>query len=194
MATAAITMNNAAPAAAVDLRRFVWTRKFMLSAADPRCPNCQGAGTRSALYWEGTPCGCVLRRIFATCYEQFRTIVQTEATFYPVTHTPSPGALGILYSRPCEEYCADFFLIAKRELNAREWAVFRLHFLLGAGSAICARSLKLDLDVVDHLIRFIERKLGRAYADTRPYSLYPVSEYFQPPSLVKPKRIPGGCS
>jgi hypothetical protein len=73
---------------------------------------------------------------------------------------------------------ADFDLIARRTLTASEYQLFRFYFMLGADWKMCARRLNLDRGVLFHSIYRVERKLGKAFADTEPYSLYPLDEYF----------------
>ena len=73
---------------------------------------------------------------------------------------------------------ADFCLISKRSLEPAEHQLFRYYFLLGADWKMCARRLNLDRGVLFHSIYRIERKLGRAFAETQPYGLFPLDEYF----------------
>jgi hypothetical protein len=79
-----------------------------------------------------------------------------------------------------EEYLADFCLIAKRELGEGTLShrLFTYHFLLGADWRLCARKLGLDRGEIFHEIYRMQARLGRAFRDTRPYSLFPLDEYF----------------
>ena len=73
---------------------------------------------------------------------------------------------------------ADFLLISRRTLSDFEYKLFRYHFLLGADWRLCAKRLNLDRGTFFHHVYRIEQRLGRAYAETRPYALYPLDEYF----------------
>jgi hypothetical protein len=82
------------------------------------------------------------------------------------------------YSRKREEFAADFCLVTRRVLTEAEYKIFRYTFLLGADWKMCADHLGLDRGNFYHAIYRIEEKLGREYADLKPYPLYPVDEYF----------------
>jgi hypothetical protein len=73
---------------------------------------------------------------------------------------------------------ADFYLVAKRVLDEEEFRIFRFHFLLGADWKLCCRRLNIERGMFFHSIYRIEQKLGRAYREIRPYSLFPTDEYF----------------
>jgi len=107
------------------------------------------------------------------------------------------------YSRKREEYMADFCLISRRALTDPEYRLFRYHFLLGADWQLCTRQLKMDRGTLFHAIYKLERTLGRAFADTKPFGIYPLDEYFgglaleepvqalkPPPRRSKPLRVP----
>lgn len=91
-------------------------------------------------------------------------------------------------SRKKEEFMADFCLIAKRTLNDLESRVFRYHFLLGADWRLCTRQLKIDRGTFFHVVYRIEEKLGRAFAETEPYALFPLDDYFGGPVRQMPTR------
>lgn len=84
----------------------------------------------------------------------------------------------ISYGRKHEEYCADFWLIAKRALTPAQWKLFRLHKLLGADWRLCTRQLHMSRGNFFHEVYRIEQKLGRAFAECEPFALFPVGEYF----------------
>jgi hypothetical protein len=73
---------------------------------------------------------------------------------------------------------ADFCLISRRVLEPAEHQLFRFYFLLGADWKLCARRLKVGRAVLFRALARIERKLGKAFAETEPYGLYPLDEYF----------------
>ena len=73
---------------------------------------------------------------------------------------------------------ADFCLIAERTLGELENRILRYYFLLGADWKLCSRRLNLDRGTFFHLVYRVEEKLGRAYAETEPYALFPLDDYF----------------
>ncbi len=83
-----------------------------------------------------------------------------------------------MYSRKNEEYIADFCLVSKRALGEEAYAVFRLHFLLGADWRVCCQRLKIDRGTFFHGVYRIEQLLGRTFAELRPYPIWPLDEYF----------------
>jgi hypothetical protein len=80
--------------------------------------------------------------------------------------------------RKHEDYIADFCLVSLRALTEPESKVFRYHFLLGADWKLCCRYLNLDRGLFFHSLYRLEEKLGRVYRELRPFSLYPLDEYF----------------
>jgi hypothetical protein len=76
---------------------------------------------------------------------------------------------------------ADFHLIARRALPQNDWQVFNYHFLLGADSKLCCKRLGLDRGAFFHRVYAVEAILGKAYKDTQPFPLFPLSEYFEGP-------------
>jgi hypothetical protein len=84
----------------------------------------------------------------------------------------------ISWGRKQEEYVADFCIVAKRVLSEEEHQIFRFHFLLGADWKLCCRRLKIDRGQFFHAVYRIEEKLGRTFREVRPYSLFPLDEYF----------------
>ncbi len=73
---------------------------------------------------------------------------------------------------------ADFCLVSRRTLDDFEYKVFRFHFLLGADWRLCCRQMKIDRGTFFHAVYRIQQKLGRVFRDLKPYSLYPLDEYF----------------
>jgi hypothetical protein len=82
------------------------------------------------------------------------------------------------YSRKKEEYMADFCLVGRRVLTDEEHRIFRFHFLLGADWKLCCRQLNMDRGNFFHTVYRIEEKLGRTFAELRPFPLFPLDEYF----------------
>jgi hypothetical protein len=157
-----------------------WTRKTTIGLAKTSCAQCHGLGMRFIRQGKETPCNCVFRAIFRACYRRFREYAEQEKTITTVTLEYCPGRNGgkRYYSRKTEEFLADFVLLSRRALDEEEYRAFRFHFLLGADWRLCCRQMNLDRGTFFHLIYRVEQKLGKAFALTEPYALYPVDEYF----------------
>jgi hypothetical protein len=84
----------------------------------------------------------------------------------------------LTYGRKEEEYVADFLLVSRRTLDEEEYRLFNYHFLLGADWKLCCRKLKMDRGNFFHAVYRIQQKLGRVFRELKPYSLYPLNEYF----------------
>lgn len=82
------------------------------------------------------------------------------------------------WTHKAQDYCADFYLTAKRTLPLDEFQVFRLHFVLGFEYNACCRFLRVDRGAFFTSVYRIEEKLGRVYRELRPYALFPPDEYF----------------
>jgi hypothetical protein len=83
-----------------------------------------------------------------------------------------------VYSRVREEFMADFCLVSRRVLDEQEHRIFRMHFLLGADWKLCCRQMKLERGDFFHFVYKIEQKLGRTFAELKPYPLFPLDQYF----------------
>jgi hypothetical protein len=143
------------------------------------CKYCEGNGTRVVYKTKASPCNCVFRAIFRACLTRFRDCAENGAPFGTVSWEFCAGAGGRrIYSRKQEEYMADFCLVSRRALDEEDHRLFRFYFLLGADWQLCARQLKMDRGNFFHAIYRIERTLGRAFSEVRPYALYPLDEYF----------------
>lgn len=156
----------------------LWNRSNTLGLAKACCTHCQGHGIRIVRGGREVPCQCVFRAVFRACYNRFRECAAVSHVG-AVTLDFRPGHEGRRsYSRKREEFLADFCIISRRVLDEYEQRIFRFHFLLGADWKLCCRQLNLDRGFFFHLVYRIEHKLGRAFAETTPYPLYPISEYF----------------
>jgi hypothetical protein len=171
------------PVKPADEPAFEWTRSETFGLAKRHCVKCFGAGlTVTDLSGKVSPCNCVLRRIFRICLNRWRSI-QIEArngmscVRYGVLRIRT-SRRSTMYSRKNEEFCADFELLARRTLDPGDLKIFRLHFLWGADFRYCCRALKLNRGLFFHAVYRIEQKLGKVYRTTRPYSLFPLDEYF----------------
>ena len=156
-----------------------WNRSNTVGLASSACCYCKGNGMRVVYKTHAAPCACVFRAIFRACLNRFRECAASEGVSGTVSWEFCSGRSGHrTYSRKREEYMADFCLIARRVLDEVEYRLFRYYFLLGADWKLCTRQLKMDRGSFFHAIYRIERKLGRAFAETEPYPIYPLDEYF----------------
>jgi hypothetical protein len=165
-----------------------WDRSKTLALAMQSCSLCLGIGMCVGRDEKGRVCHCVLRAIFRACYEKFKR--STVHTY--VNHAASLGAnpgVKRMWDMRSQEYAADFCLIARRVLSERQQKVFRFHFLLGADWRLCCPKLAVDRGTFFHDVYRIESKLGRAFAEVRPYALFPTDEYFSP----LPRQQTGGA-
>jgi len=158
----------------------LWNRSNTIGLAQTSCCYCEGVGLRLVYKNHTVPCGCVFRSIFRICLNRFRECAVTEGISGTVSweFCGNKGGGRRTYSRKREEYLADFCLLSKRALEPVEYQLFRYYFLLGADWKMCSRRLNMDRGALFHAIYRIERKLGRAFAETQPYGLFPVDEYF----------------
>ena len=159
-----------------------------LAVADERCAFCGGLGRVGRKYRGERTCDCVWRAAFRACLKRFQRIqAQQHETVYPRSslerfefrdrdHKSERHAFA--WGRLNEEYCADFWLVAKRHLSQVEFRILRLHFLLGADWKFCCRKLGMDRRNFFHSTRRVEHRLGRIFAELRPYALFPVDHYF----------------
>ena len=153
-----------------------WTPGACMAAAAPRCNVCVGLGTRKGRQGFAV-CACVYRAVFRCCYERYRDYETREKYMSRVTLEYRAKGGHFIWGRKQEEYCADFELVARRALSEFEYAVFRLHFLLGGDWRVCTRKLGLDRGNFFHAVYRVEAKLGAAYAELQPYALYPPNDY-----------------
>jgi predicted DNA-binding protein (UPF0251 family) len=156
-----------------------WNARKALAVASARCSLCLGAGviaTRSG----ARICRCVYRAVFRVCLNKWRDIRRDErrGDVGGVHFARQQHRRAFCWSRPREEYCADFELLARRVLNAAELRLFRLHELEGVQWPDAAPRLGLSRGNFFHAVYRVEERLGRAFSETRPYGLYPVDEYF----------------
>jgi hypothetical protein len=151
-----------------------WNRSEALSLADPRCRRCLGLGASKA-----KPCGCVKRQIFRACWREYCAIQAAIGKHRGVSYDKL-GCRGSsrCFGRKNEEYLADFWLIAKRTLRPLEWRVFDAHFLQGLEYSACCKLLDMDRGNFFHAVYRVQEKLGVAFRATKPYSLFPLHEYF----------------
>jgi hypothetical protein len=159
--------------------RFQWKREDVIALAKPGCRQCLGIGLRRGRRCdEYAPCGCVLRAIFRACFNRYRRCMTDDRYMSRVRLEHIPGrSCNFHYSRKNEEFCADFYLVAKRTLDPLHWNVFKYHFLLGGDWKLCTRLLSMDRGNFFHSVYRIEQTLGRTFRELKPYALFPVDEY-----------------
>jgi hypothetical protein len=163
-----------------------WSRSETLALAMHQCTHCHGSGLRLGRKDVLAPCNCVLRAIFRVCYRRFVMCATQERHLSRVAPEPHLGRQRpMTWGRKDEEYIADFCLVSRRNLDEFEYCLFRYHFLLGADWKLCCRKLDLERGNFFHAIYRIEQKLGRIFRELKPYSLFPLDEYFLGPSRLQ---------
>ena len=163
-----------------------WNRSDTLTLAFPRCAHCRGSGVRLGRRGRFGPCGCVLRAVFRACYHRFRECATKDKHMSRVTLEFSRGQAGrVTWGRKDEEFVADFCLVSRRALTDGQYRVFKCHYLLGADWRLCCRKLELDRGDFFHEVYRIEQRLGRVFCELKPYSLFPLDEYFNGATRAK---------
>lgn len=146
---------------------------------------CAGLGARLGDWGKWAVCGCVYRSVFRTCYEGWKH--SREVPIHTCTWVKLAKIQRYAWSRPGQEYRADFELLAARVLDKSHLAVFRLHFIQGGGWKACCKLLRMDRGNFFHSVYRVEQTLGRACRELQPYGLYPVDEYFNGVSHTPPQ-------
>ena len=162
------------------MNNFKWNRSEVIALARETCTHCLGYGMRELHYsGEPSPCSCVLRSVFRSCYKRFRYLVEQEKHISQARLEHSNGKdQRLSWGRRQEEFVADFCIVAKRVLSPDEHKLFRFHYLLGADWKLCSRQLNMNRGQFFHEVYRIQEKLGRVFRELRPYSLFPLDEYF----------------
>jgi len=157
-----------------------WDRSTTIALAKTTCTHCHGYGLRPGRNSRETPCNCVFRAIFRACYARFRDCASREKYLSRVQLEFCGNGKDnrMTYGRKVEEYLADFCLVSRRTLTPFEYDLFRFHFLLGADWKLCCWRLGIDRGTFFHSVYRIEQRLGRAFRELEPYSLFPLDEYF----------------
>lgn len=156
-----------------------WTLSETIGLAKARCKECHGCGMHLTRGGRMTACNCVYRAIFRACYRRFTECAHQEASPVSATLEPCYGPENRhSYSMKSEEYLADFTLIAKRTLTEDDYRLFRFHYLLGADWKLCCARLNMGRGNYFHSLYRIQQTLGKTFRDLRPYSLFPLDEYF----------------
>lgn len=155
-----------------------WTHATAFGLARDGCAHCEGDGVR-AIYRGDiiVPCGCALREVFRLCLRRFRECVETARVCGTVSWEYSPSTMrGCPATR--EEFMADFYLLARRALDEAAFRLFYAYYVEREHWMKCVVRFQIDKGLLFHRLYKIERDLGRVFAETEPYGLYPVDEYF----------------
>ena len=161
-----------------------WTRGITLALSRPQCAFCYGLGlvdSRAGL----VPCGCVHRAIFDICNRRYRSSAIGYATVTTERETKRSH-----WSNKEAEFCADFVVIARRVLHGDEYRLFCMHILEDNDWKWCAPRLGLDRGRFFHLVYAVKERLGRAFYETVPYSLFPIDDYFTRRDVVSSSLSP----
>lgn len=159
-----------------------WTQSHTLALAKQTCVHCMGLGMLQVRRGDRhKTCTCVEREIFRICYRRFMNCANSDGRVGQVSLEGNPARQRKgHYSLKSAEYLADFILIAKRTLgeDTPAYQLFKFHFLLGADWKLCTRRLGMSRGDFFHEVYRIQQKLGKAYRETEPFSLFPLDEYF----------------
>jgi hypothetical protein len=92
---------------------------------------------------------------------------------------------GNSFGRRHEEFIADFELIARRTLDDLHHRLFRLHVLGGYEAKTCCRTLHIERGNFFHALYRLQEQLGKAFAETQPYCLFPLTDYLHRTAIHK---------
>jgi hypothetical protein len=158
-----------------------WTHSNTIGLSQASCTSCKGLGMCPQRNGSIDACNCVLRAAFRACYARFKACVASQRSINPAGLEFHGGGRDSRRSpgRRNEDYIADFCGIAKRRLLASDYKLFALRYLHGADHNLCGNALGMNRGNVYHGLYEIEQRLGRIFAELRPYALYPPVNYFQ---------------
>jgi hypothetical protein len=150
------------------------------------CLTCHGAGELGVQVIRN--CHCVNRHIFTACLAHYREVDRPKPASGSWTGEPAPQApLGRRITG--EDYRADFVLIARRALQARDWPVFSFHFLEGNGRPLALARLRMSKNAFTASVHRIVDLVGCAISEMQaPYALFPPCDYYL--RLLKPTASP----
>jgi len=164
-----------------------WTRSETIAMASASCVFCRGLGIRyTEKLGKARPCPCVFRAIFRACLDRYRACQSASERIKPISYEYKGGPRSArVYGRRNEEFMADFEAISRRTLDAEDFELLKLFHFKGLDYNGCAARLNRSRGVIFHSIYDIQQKLGRAFRETEPYSLFPLDEYFSGIALRK---------
>jgi hypothetical protein len=142
--------------------------------ADRGCFQCGGLGIL-----RGAVCRCVWTAMFRECNSWFRRYVEIDHGAGSVQYGRPQGPQNTrAYGMRSAEYIADFLHLATTHLpTIRLRAVFTARYVLGADAKMVMRRYKLPRWEYYRIIGEIESTLGRAFALTQPYPIWPPQGY-----------------
>lgn len=157
-----------------------WTQGQLLALSHARCRLCYATGQVYTYGGAKRPCGCVYRKIFRDCMAEYRRIRSrtVESTCGLYRHGARTGKSGIGWHRPQQAYVCDFELLARRVLSERERYVFEHRLVAGVSARSVGEQLGMPRHAVNALGYEVEAILGQVYAETTPYGLWPIGEYY----------------
>ena len=153
-----------------------WTRKFIALAVEG-CAKCGGTGAR---FGNRTHlCGCVKRAIFDALHTKYHNIASRMEALSSCVPTAVIGGKEshFTWGMKNEEFSADFYLLAKRVLDAQHFRVFQLHIIDGWDWRYCCERLGINRGAFFHAVYRLQEAVGLAAVELRPYPLYPIDEY-----------------
>lgn len=155
-----------------------------LLMASETCGRCNGTGRNKKLgkdNVDAVSCTCVFIGIFRECHRRFRQYNEKPKHLSITSFVRTHGAdASRSFGRKNEEFLADYICIAKRTLGPEsfDYKIFKFRYLLGADASLIQRRMKITGEQYRNTDARIIEKLGRAFRDTKPYSLFPLDEYF----------------
>jgi hypothetical protein len=156
-----------------------WTRSNTLALSRESCYECRGHGLKRLRRTDEVPCSCVLRNIFRACYRKFcECAIKDRNMGQPMLEFSRGRGSRLTWGRKGEEFAADFFLVSRRSLTPREFRIFNFHYLMGEPWRVCCARLGMDKVTFFREVYRIEAKLGRVFAELKPYALFPLQDYF----------------
>lgn len=152
----------------------LWRHELVFGLSDVRCTRCYGSGVVPS----GAPCGCVTRKIFRICAGRY-----LECRLSACHGLESMWQLwierqGERWKSKALEYCLDFDLIARRSLSVKDRRILYEHLLGEEEGPRLAAKMGMTRGYFFHQVYRIMQTLGKAFAECRPYPLYPLSAYF----------------
>lgn len=170
------------------------TRSKYIALARACCPDCDGTGLDGQ-----ETCACVWRKVFRIVMRKVQDIETGRHLMRPINTLGVSHPQGRKSDRHrCSDFSADVYLTAKRTLQCTvDFDLFRYHYLLGVDWRACAK--RIGLPYVENLDRKaffdrayrIESKLGRVFAELKPYALFPLDGYFSTGyARVRPIPVP----
>ena len=151
-----------------------WPEEQLMMLARPACASCKGRG------WvpvsdRAEVCACVYRAVCRSSMEAYRNAPLRSVLVR--WHMRRGSRLMSTWSRPLEEFRADIERIVSRVLNRTEQRIWREHMVERREWREVAPRVGMDRGNFYHAVYRIEKKLGRAFAELRPYPLWPWWEY-----------------